>query len=247
MPKSKSGWSRWIFVTDLHGDKQDGATCAKLAAFLKLWKPEIRVMGGDLWDFRPLRKKACDDERRESMVGDFNAGMRWLKEFQPTHFLRGNHDERLWELAQADRGVESDYAFNGVREIETEVKRLKCSMLPYDKRKGVLRIGHLKMLHGFAGGVYAARTHALVYGSCLFGHTHAIDEHAIPGLERRVARNVGCLCALNMDYNARMLGTLKQAHGWAFGVVNKRTGEYHAWQAEEIGGQWLVPTDFVTL
>lgn len=243
-----SNWTRFVAAFDVHGDKQDKAANAKLFQFCKLWKPRIRVMGGDLWDFRPLRGKATQDERRESMVADFNAGLRWLHEFKPTHFVRGNHDERLWELAQANKGVESDYAHKVISEdIVPLMKSMRCEMLPYDKRAGVLRLGHLKIIHGFASGIYAARQHALVYGSCLFGHTHAIDEHAIAGLERRVARNAGCLCLLDMEYNARQMNTLKQAHGWAYGIVNKKTGDYRVWQAEEIGGEWLVPSDVVTI
>lgn len=215
--------------------------------FASHWKPDIRVMGGDLFDFRPLRRKANEDEKRESMRKDFECGMDWLKRFRPNHFLLGNHDARLWELAEADRGVESDYAYQGVREIETVTDRIKCKVYPYHKTKGVIRLGpHLKMIHGFASGVYAARQTALVYGSVLFGHVHCVDEHSIPGLERRVARCCGCLCNLDMDYAARTPSTLRQAHGFAYGVMSKKTGNYHVWIAEKIGKEWVIPSDIVT-
>ena len=48
---------------DVHGDQQDKKACEVFFKFAKDWKPEIRVMGGDLFDFRPLRKKASEDER----------------------------------------------------------------------------------------------------------------------------------------------------------------------------------------
>ena len=50
-----------------------------------------------------------------------------------------------------------------------------------------------------------------------------------------------------MDYNSRMPNTLRQSHGWAYGVLNRATGAYHVWQAEKIDGQWILPTDTVTL
>lgn len=240
-------WNRFIFATDTHGDKQHAPSIRVLLKFCEIWKPSIRVMGGDLWDFRPLRRKANEDERRESMRSDFEAGEKFLEEYMPTQFLRGNHDERLWELAQADRGLESDYALQGIEQIEGTLKSLKCEMRPYHKREGLLRIGHLKMLHGFHSGVFASRQTALIYGSCLFGHVHTIDEHAIPGLERRVARACGCLCELDLEYNNRMPTTLRQAHGFAYGVVNDKTGDFHCWQAEEIAGKWILPTDTITL
>lgn len=240
-------WKKFVAGFDVHGDQQDSKANEAFFKFVKHWRPEIRVCGGDVWDFRPLRGKANEDERRESMSADYIAGVRWLQQFKPTHYLRGNHCERLWELAAAGRGPVSDYALSGVVEITELAKKMRCQMLPYNKRTGVLRLGHLKIVHGYACGVYASRTHALAYGSVLFGHTHSIDEHAIAGLERRVARNCGCLCRLDMDYNARQLGTLKQAHGWAYGVLNEKTGSYHAWQAEEIDGRWILPVETLEL
>jgi len=243
----KTNWTRFVAAFDVHGDHQDKQANDALFKFLKLWKPQLRIFGGDLWDFRPLRRKANEDERRESMRADYDAGIRWLKQFQPHVFIRGNHDERLWDIAASNRGAESDYALNGIVEITALLKSMGCRMLPYHKRDGVFRLGHLKILHGFACGVFAARQTALIYNSCLFGHVHTIDEHSIPGLERRVARSAGCLCSLDMDYAARTPSTLRQAHGWAFGVVHKTSGHYHLWQAEKIGGRWLVPTDTVQL
>jgi hypothetical protein len=242
-----SNWKKFIVGFDLHGDRQHEHSVKVFRQFINIWKPSIRVMGGDLWDFRPLRRKANEDERRDSMAQDFEAGMKFLEQFQPTHFLRGNHDERLWELALLDKGIESDYAMQGVQEISDKLREIHCRMLPYHKRTGVLKIGHLKVLHGFHTGIYASRQMALIYGACLFGHIHTIDEHAIPGLERRVARCCGCLCELDMDYNARQTITLRQAHGFAYGIVNDKTGDFHVWQGEEINGQWILPTDTVTL
>ncbi len=242
-----SKWKKFIAGFDLHGDMQDNKSVKVFHEFTSIWKPDIRVMGGDAFDFRPLRRKADAEERRESLRADFDAGMEFLTRFKPNYFIRGNHDERLWELAAADKGIESDYAAQGIEEIDDTMKTLKCHMLPYHKRDGVLKIGHLKILHGFHSGIYASRQTALIYGSCLFGHIHTIDEHAIPGLERRVARACGCLCKLDFDYNSRQTLTLRQAHGFAYGIINERTGDYRVWQAEEISGTWILPTDTVTL
>lgn len=233
-------------ASDVHGDMQSPSANKVLFDFIADFKPKIRIFGGDLWDFRSLRKGANEDEKRESMSKDYVAGINWLKRFKPHYFLRGNHDERLWEMADADRGAVSDYAQSGVLEITALLDSMKCAMLPYHKREGVLRLGSLKVLHGFHCGVYAARQTALVYGSALFGHTHVIDEHAIGGLERRVARNIGCMCVLDMNYNSRNPNTLRQANGFAYGVLNRKTGAYHVWQAESIDGKWILPTDFVS-
>lgn len=235
---------KFIFASDVHGDKQDKRANEALFKFLDIWKPNIRIFGGDLWDFRPLRKGACDDEKRESMSKDYIAGLNWLKLFKPDFFLRGNHDQRLWELAEQDRGVASDYALSGILEIEKIVDEMDCEMLPYDKRS-VLKIGHAKFIHGFFAGKNAAQQHATHYGNVIFGHTHTIDEHPIAGLERRVARGVGCLCSLDMEYASRNPGSLRHAHGFCYGLINERTGAFYTAQAEEIDGRWILPTNFI--
>ena len=79
-----SNWTRFIAGFDVHGDKQNKAACEVFFRFMKDWKPEIRVMGGDLFDFRPLRRKASEEEKRESMREDFEAGMGFLKRMRPT-------------------------------------------------------------------------------------------------------------------------------------------------------------------
>jgi len=239
---------RFVICSDIHGDEQDADAVASLHAFCDDFKPSIRVLAGDLWDFRNLRKGASDDEKAHSLEDDWQAGMdfadRFFKGAADAHLLRGNHDERLWELAEADRGVISDYAVSGIVEINSLIKKMNCRMLPYHKRDGVLRIGSLKMLHGFSCGVFAARQTALIYGSCLFGHVHVVDQHSIAGLERRTARAVGCLCTLDFDYSARNPSTLRQSNGFAFGMVSKTTGRYFVNQAERIDGKWLIPTEF---
>ncbi len=236
----------FVVGTDIHGDEQDAPANNVFFDFVDDFKPDIRICGGDLWDFRALRKGASEDERQESMRKDYDAGVNWIKKFHPHYFLRGNHDERLWEMAEVGNGVCGDYAQSGVMEIQGILEKMKCRMLPYHKRDGVLKLGSLKILHGFHCGVFAARQTALVYGSSLFGHTHVIDEHSIGGLERRVARNIGCLCKLDMDYNSRNPNTLRQAHGFAYGIIHEKTGAFHVWQAEEIAGKWILPSDFVT-
>lgn len=239
-----SDFYKFVFATDVHGDMQSKSAVKTLLEFCGDFKPDVKVFGGDLWDFRALRKGASEDEKRESMSKDYNAGLEFIKRFKPKYFLRGNHDERLWELAESDRGVISDYAMSCVVEIGDVLKKMDCKMLPYHKRDGVLRLGSLKLLHGFFCGVNSARQHALVYGSCLFGHVHNVDQHSIAGLERRTARAIGALCSLDMSYAARTPSTLRQSNGFAFGVISKKTGRYFVSQAERIDGKWMIPTSF---
>tara|TARA_Y100001973_G_C5142706_1_gene303792 strand:- start:269 stop:994 length:726 start_codon:yes stop_codon:yes gene_type:complete len=239
--------TRFIFASDLHGDQQDKKAVKALHTATGYFKPHLRIFGGDLIDARPLRRGANAEERSESMLTDWRKGLEFISTWKPTHLLMGNHDQRLWDLAEADKGIETDYAWKGIQELEARLEKEGTKWLPYHKRKGVFEFGKLKCLHGFFAGVNSARQMALTYGNCLFGHTHSIDEHAIPGLNRRVARGAGCLCKLDMKYNERTPGSLRHAHGFIMGVINEKTGNYWSIQCEEIDGKWVIPETIKTI
>jgi hypothetical protein len=240
-------WQKFMGGWDIHGDKMDADANAAFFTFADIWKPEIRVCGGDLFDFRPLRKGATPEEQHESLLKDYDAGIDWLTRFSPQFFIRGNHDERLYELAEKGRGVAQDFAIEKVKSLEDTCQQIGCRMLKYDKRENVLRLGKLKLLHGFSTGIYACRAMGQAYGACAFGHTHTIDHFTLATLEQHEARTVGCLCRLDLGYNSRHLVTLRQQHGFPYGVVNSKTGDYVIWQAQQIDGQWILPTDYVEL
>jgi len=236
---------RFVFASDVHGDEQDPKAVSVFFDFVKHWKPEIRVHGGDAFDFRYLRRGALPAEEREDVKSDFDMGIDFIKRLKPTHFLRGNHDERLWDRLNDDDGKVRDYAIRVADDICCALGS-ECQMLPYDKRAGVLRIGKLKMIHGYSSGVYAARLAAQVYGAVLLGHSHTIDAYSSPSLEQHTAYICGCLCKLDMQYNRAQLQTLRQAHGWAYGIIAP-SGLYQVWQARNLDGEWYFPTEVVRI
>lgn len=237
MPKAR----KFIVASDNHGSHYDPRACAAMFDFLKAWKPDIRIHAGDCFDLTALRRGASDEDKRTPLADDIATGCDFLRRFKPTHFLRGNHDERLWDLLDIDDAKLSEYAVKLIDEIKDAIGDAK--MLPYCKRRGVLRIGHLKVIHGYHSGITAARMAAQVYGSVLMGHIHAIDQFSIPGLERRIGRAIGALCTLDMTYNRAQAATLRQQHGFAYGFIFPN-GNYQVFQAESIGGTWHMPTEF---
>lgn len=236
-----SNWKKFVFASDVHGSEQDPHANKALFKFLTDFKPDIRVMGGDLFDFAALRKKASEEERRISIREDFDAGMEWFDQFKATQFLEGNHDKRLRLLAEENRGPISDYGKVLHNTFMERCRKLKCETKLYDKRHGYVRIGNLKCLHGYAAGVGAARKMAQVYGACVFGHGHSIQQASVENLEDHTARMAGCLCKLDLPYVEASLGALMWRHGWAFGVISNKTGNYQMWQAEEIEGLIILP------
>src|SRR6478752_2103358 len=123
---------RFIFASDIHGDKQDANGVKALLAFSNDFKPHVKICGGDLFDFRPLRRGACQEEKKESMQNDWASGVHFLQSWKPHHLLLGNHDKRLWDLAQTD-GVAADFAQKAVTDFGKICHKLRCETRPYHK------------------------------------------------------------------------------------------------------------------
>lgn len=169
-------YRKFVIAGDSHGDQLDETCAMSFFGFMEDWKPELRIHSGDAFDFRNLRKGATDDEKAASLKDDWSAGKDFLKRFfkgkGENHFIRGNHDERLWRFRESCSGLLRDYADEGIDKIEKLAKSCRAKMMPYDSRYGVLDIGKLRVVHGYATGIGAANKHARVYGNCFYGHTH---------------------------------------------------------------------------
>jgi len=241
MHLGKSRLKKWIYASDLHGDMQRTDVVEELLKFCDLFKPDIKIFGGDLFDFRAIRRGASATERADSMALDVELGLQFLKDFKPQVFLRGNHDERLWDTAKyAGDGLVRDHAQEGVRMIENKCKIQKIKLLPYSVEKGVYKLGKLCFIHGFHAGVFATKRHAEVFadqgGAVIHGHTHSIQQQSIARLGGAGGYGVGCLCRLDMEYNRHFTGRLMHEHGWAYGFCNK--DDYQVYQARKMGDKW---------
>jgi predicted phosphodiesterase len=241
---------RFVVVADNHGDQYDEETFAALKAFLRDFKPDVRIHAGDAWDFRNLRRGASDDEKAHSLEDDWTAGVEWLREFfdggKENHLLRGNHDERLWHLAHNAAGLIRDYAHDGIKRVEGVVRKCRARMLPYDSRHGVLTMGHLRIIHGFFAGANAARRHSIAYGNCLFGHTHATDSAPVESVEGPAeARGIGCCCRIDMSYNSHYVAKLRHDNAWCYGMLFP-DGTYQLFQSKKIKGRFYAAQAIAT-
>lgn len=240
-----SNWCKGVFVTDNHGCEQEEAAVKAFFKFLKDWKPEIRIHGGDCFDLKALRKQADGEEKRASLQLDFQMGTEFLYRLKPTVFLNGNHDQRLWDHAAKNNGPISDLCGQCITQLEKDLKKLNCKVhLPYDKRKGIYTLGHLKAAHGYCLGVNAAREMARTYGTVMFGHNHTSQQVAVEGLETRIGFGSGCLCDLNMDFQRASVKTLAHNHGWFQFITNKRTGDFRVWPVNCVNGEYVAMSGF---
>jgi predicted phosphodiesterase len=247
MHLNKSRLTKWIYASDLHGDMQQGDVVKELYEFTKKFKPDVKIFGGDLFDFRAIRRGASATERADSMALDVELGLDFLNNWRPHVFLRGNHDERLWDTAKyADDGLVRDHAQDGVRSITTKCKLIKCKMLPYNVNTGVYRLGKLSFIHGFHAGIFATKRHAEVFadqgGATIHGHTHSIQQCNIPRHGGATGYGAGCLCRLDMEYNRHFTARLSHEHGWCYGFATKN--DFQVFQARKMGERCVYATAF---
>jgi predicted phosphodiesterase len=237
---------RFVVASDNHGDMADATATEALFSFLADYQPEIRIHAGDNWDFRNLRKGASDDEKAASLEDDWTHGTRFLEKFfkggTTKVFLRGNHDERLWDFRESATGLLRDYAAEGIKRVEALTRKLGVKMLPYDAADGIYELGKLTVLHGYHCGVGAARQHANIYGNAIFGHVHTIESAPVASREPAEARSIGCLCKRDMGYINRKTAKLRWAQGWAYGVLFD-DGTYQLFQTRNIGGRFYAATE----
>lgn len=239
-------YERISICADTHGDKRNPHAVSLFKKFCDDFKPSIRLHLGDYLDAEALRNGASEHERRVGLKDDAAEALRFLEWYRPTHLLDGNHDDRLPLYAKYSPGPLADYVMEILGRISDICAKFKTERRPYDKRRGTLKIGKLRALHGFFAGINAPQMHARAFGSCVFGHTHRFSAVSVPGAHsggRAVARGVGCLCNLDLDYNSRQVDTLSQCQGWVYGVMDKR-GRYWLHNAEIVEGSVAVTDNF---
>lgn len=238
----------FVIVGDNHGDTAEDGLPEKFFAWLADYKPKIRIHSGDAWNFPALRKKATAEEKTIAIAPDYEAGTDFISRLfdggEERHFLRGNHDERLYRYAQdATDAALQHWASKMTSEIGYLVARRKTKMLPYDSRLGVLDTNGVRVLHGYAAGVGSARKFAFSYGTCAFGHTHAMDICPVERWpEPAIAHGTGCIQKIDQPYNSAQPAKLRHENGWLYGFTDGKRATY--FQAKYIGGMVHVAETF---
>lgn len=235
---TKRATVRWCAIGDTHGDMVDAETLRAFLEFVGAWKPTVKIHGGDVFDFRWLRRAARDEEKREAIESDVEAGCDLLAWYRPTIVLLGNHDDRLARSMKSDTGL--------LRFLCTQLwDRIQAATpgttwLPYTTRASY-QLGNFTFTHGFAHGLGATRKHAEVFGNSIAFHNHHIEDVLIAryGDGETHARGItaGCGCRLDMDYAASALNALRWENGWVYGeVIGERLSVR---QVRRVGdGEW---------
>ena len=237
---------KFLACCDIHGDEGDERATDACLSHVKDFNPDIRIIAGDLWNFAAIRAKADEKDRSKSMKSDFEAGKRFADSFfaggKENHLMLGNHDARAYDLAESVNGTMADHGKEMVSGIKMLARANNAKLWPYDSRRGVLALGHLKVVHGFHTGMSACAAHSRIYGNVIFGHVHSIESYQTPGLKQQEARAIGCLCKLDQPYADRKTAKLRWAHGWAWGFLFP-DGSYSIHQAKDVRGKFYAGTE----
>lgn len=235
-------WRRFLAVSCSHGDLADNTALGAVLDFKRLWKPDTTVHLGDAFDTAAFRSgaKGSSDEAAE-VLPDFDAGFDFLKRLQPTHFLCGNHEDRLWSLRSHFNAQVATLAQLLVERIETRLALLKCSITPYDF-KAHIRLGNFAFTHGTVYGENASRDMAEMWGNVIHGHTH----RAAIGYGRRVDNPVGICTGHLLDvakatYSKNRRSSLSWSQGFCYGEYSdhRTVAWLHSQPQGEI--EWRLP------
>ena len=221
-----------------------------LEKHIKDFRPDHRICLGDFFDFRALRKGIGREESDaySDLVSDSTAAYGWLERLKPTVFLNGNHEHRLYRVAEeAANGLIRQYAKDGVKKLETYLRKMGCKVYPYHYDKGVHAIGKVRFVHGYVASVHAVKHTAEVYsppgGATVMGHLHRIE--AVHAVRHGGAQGYsgGCLASIPaLTYASLRHATMRWANGWLYGLINtSKGGGFKIWQAERIDGVWMHP------
>jgi len=196
-----------VFFADRHlrHDEEPHWSWVLFTRFLKDFKPDILVDGGDHLDFNYLssfdKEKLLhlEDKRISRDFEQLNAELAILrKSCGEMKYLQGNHEERI------DRAIEKQPVLQHLIELENNIdfKGLEIDYYPLTKQP--LKVGKLHFLHGVYTNEHHAKKHLTKYmGNVAYGHIHKFQSYyqGIPLRDDEMGANaIGCLCDKNPAY-----------------------------------------------
>lgn len=233
-----------IAMGDNHGHLACPDTLDAIMEGVRRYKPKWRVHLGDNWDMTCLRKGVDRDSKEaiDNLEEDLDAGISWIRRYQPTHFLFGNHEWRAFELSQStDSMSKAKKAMNVIDKMKRELRAVGCKIIkPYDVRYGKVTIENVDFIHGFSHGRNALLQDWGTYGTpghgFAMGHLHREEQLNYQHINGGAA--FLCGCAMDIDqasYALRRSATLRWQNGFLRFVTNGKTYkgyQLHRWDSK---------------
>lgn len=244
---------RFVFASDSHGDMADPEALAALFHYVREFKPDLVIAGGDQYDLRSLRRNASQKEQNEDMRADLDAGnkfMRDLAKAAPRNarkvWLPGNHEFRIDAALETEL---SNRALTGLQQVKDEMygNARACGfkeILPYHAELGILSVGPGRWGHGYAFGAGSTIKQGLHYapegGFWMAGHDHTLAQINLAKFHGGVAFSAGCLCdILGQTYSGTRMMSSRWGNGFGAGIIDGN--DYKVWLVHKVGRRWCMP------
>jgi hypothetical protein len=244
-------WKRGIAVGCSHGQLIDPEAQKAVLQFTKSWNPHALIHLGDAFDFAAFRRGAADTpDAAMDPQSDITMAKEFLDDFfssttrgEKRVLFNGNHEDRLYKLAQSPNAVVSFAAQAGINCLQDIASQNKADLVPYDSvDKAQRTFGDTKFMHGYMHGVNAVRDHAATHGKIVIAHLHIAMVDAAPRDDNAVGYCVGTLANIPAMFYAK---TFKNRHRWSQGFVyfeyNDNQTHICLVRKEKHQSQWHLP------
>ena len=224
---------RALFLFDLHVPTESKKCIAIAKEFRDDFRPDIVVAGGDWQNVDQLDR--FSNESETALLDEFEKVKYYVELFGVTHYLEGNHEERLRRIGLTDKRLRSLLSLDR----NLELSKRGIPIFPYHPKKGILKLGKLKVLHGFYTNKYVAAKTAEAFGCCIFGHSHVFQTYT-PKISDKWSTgwSIGCMCELIPSYMEKY-GPNGWMNGFAFGYIYK-SGNFSLYPVRIIGGRIMI-------
>lgn len=218
--KVTRNWKRWMAVSCSHGTHLCPDAERAVLKFAADYKPHFKAHLGDFVDTEALRKGGTGGESKNEDIGDdFDAGIDFLRKFEPSLICMGNHEHRAFDLMNHKNEMVAKCAGDLVRQFDEIARELKAETLPYNILTGWYRLGDAHLGHGYMFNEQAIRDHAEMRGGkTIIGHLHRVGEAPTRNLDRGTGYCVGWLGRIEeAHYALRRRATCMWRNGFAYG------------------------------
>ena len=212
-------WRKLMAVGCSHGGLIDKESAQAVLKFKEIWKPEKTIHLGDFIDTAAFRAGAKGTKDESEPIGpDIDSGLSFLKALRPTLIFNGNHEARLWRLAQHHNAIIRELSGDLIMKIRTRAAICRAEYVEDWSIRSWRKIGNYKFGHGYLYSENFLRDTAEAHGNCVVAHAHRCGSANGRRDDAATAFCVGTLANIPvMDYASARRSTLAWSAGFVWG------------------------------